>query len=99
MHTAKKSMDRIVQNGNRSFRRFYMAHRIKSDDKREGGERIAAANAEPLVSRRPASTSQLISPCLPCLVCTACLQGAQPDKLICQLMHRFSLLRKDCVSN
>lgn len=51
----------------------------QSKDKREGYKQIAATNAQPFVSRRSVSTSQLIS-----LVCL------QVHNLICQLLQHFS---------
>jgi hypothetical protein len=50
---------------------------------------IAATKAQPFISRRPVSTTQLISLVLVC---------PQVHDLICQLLHHFSSLN-DCVSS
>lgn len=59
----------------------------QSQDKRESGKRIAATNVQPFISRRPVSTSQLIS-----------LVYLQVHNLICQLLHFSVPLKKACVS-
>uniref|UniRef100_A0A0A9EM00 Uncharacterized protein n=1 Tax=Arundo donax TaxID=35708 RepID=A0A0A9EM00_ARUDO len=61
----------------------------QGQDKGVGGKRIRATKAQPFISRKAVSTSQLISfPCEP-----------QGHILICHLLLHFSApLRKDCVS-